>query len=420
MPDRLLDFAKRADWLTEQRIRAYSLILLIVMAAGFALWAGLSHGLIDRAGKPLGSDFVSFYAASKLALSGHAADAWNPVAHQTAEDGIFGRSHGYWAFFYPPACLLLCLPFALLPYGAALAIWLGATAAAAVAAARKWIENVPIVTLLAFPALWINIGNGQNAALFTAIALVGCVLLKSRPIAAGLVFGLLVMKPQLAIALPFLLAVSGRWKTFFATGFSATALCLVAWLAVGTEGYAAFLHNSALARATLDNGLVAPDKMQSWFAALRLWDAPLSAAYTVQAVVAAAVLGSACYMVFKYKPDPTAFGAIMVAATLQLSPFLLDYDLLLLAVPLGWLVVSGRRNGFRDWEKSVALLAFILPMFARPIAANFHVPLTPFTLLALYAVVLCRVAQPRESVSNALGSSSDKVTVSRTPASSHK
>ncbi len=415
-----LDILKHADWLHAKRLRAYNLILLAIWAVGFVLWIGLSHNLIDNAGKPLGSDFLSFYAASKLALSGHAADAWNPAAHQAVETGVFGRNHGYWAFFYPPAYLLACLPLALLPYGAALAVWLGTTTAAAIAVARKWIEGVPFITLLAFPAIWINMGNGQNAALFTAIVLAGCVLLKSRPIAAGLVFGLLVMKPQLALALPFLLAASGRWKTFAATGVSAAVLCLIAWGVVGTEGYLAFLHNSALARATLDQGLVGPDKMQSWFAALRLWSAPLAVAYAVQILVAAAVLGSAVYVAFRFRPEPAAFGALMVTAALQLSPFLLDYDLMLLAMPLGWLVVSGRQSGFRDWEKTVALLAYVLPMFARPVASHLHLPLTPLVVLAVYAVVVRRVVQPSLSVSNALGSSSDKVTVSRTPASSQR
>ncbi len=393
---RLKPFFRDADWLNGERVRAYSLILLAVNAAGFVIWVALSHHLIDRAGKPLGTDFMSFYAASELALSGHAADAWQPAAHQAAEDGIFGRSYGYWAFFYPPAYLLLCSPLALLPYGAALVVWLGTTTAAAVAAARKWLKGVPVIALLAFPAVWINLGNGQNAALFTAVMLAGCGLLKRRPVVAGLVFGLLVMKPQLALALPFLLAASAwaapaRWKTFFAAGVSAAALCLAAWLVVGTDGYAAFLHNSALARATLDDGLVAPGKMQSWYAALRVWGAPVTLAYAVQGLAAAAVLGSACYWVVRHKPEPAAFAAVMVIATLQLSPFLLDYDLLLLAVPLGWLVTTGVRTGFRPWEKTVVLVAFVLPLVARSLADQVHLPLTPFVLLALYLVILRRV-----------------------------
>lgn len=391
---RLLPFVRDAHWLDGRRARAYGLILLCASAIGFAAWIALAPHLIDRSGKPLGPDFMSFYAASRLALAGHAAGAWNPVAHQAAEDAIFGRPLGYWAFFYPPPYLLLCWPLALLPYGFSLTAWLGGSTAAAVVLVRRWAGGVPWVAVLAFPALWLNLGNGQNAALFTAIMAGGCLLLPCRPVLAGLVFGLLVMKPQLAVALPVLLAVCGRWKTFLATGLSASILCAAAWLAVGTDGYLAFLHNGALATATLDRGLVSPDKMQSLFAALRLLGVSSPAALVSQIVLAVAVLGSAAWIAFRHKPEPGALCALTVAATLQLSPFLLDYDLMLLAVPLGWLAAAGLRDGFRPWEKAALLVLFVWPLFARAAAANLHLPLTPLLLLGLYAVVVRRVAQP--------------------------
>ena len=391
---RLVSCVRDADWLDGKRARAYSLILLLVSAVGFIAWVAMAPHLIDRSGKPLGPDFMSFYAASKLALSGHAAEAWSPIAHQAAEDGIFGRSLGYWAFFYPPAYLLLCWPLALLPYAVALLAWLGGTTATAIALLRRWAKGVPWVVLLAFPALWLNLGNGQNAALFTTVMAGGCLLLPRRPILAGLVFGLLVMKPQLAIALPVLLVVSGRWKAFAAMGFSAATLSALAWLAVGTSGYLAFWHNGALATATLDRGLVSLDKMQSAFAALRLLGAPSSVALTIQILVALAVLGSAAWITWRHKPEAGALCALTVTVTLPLSPFLLDYDLMLLAVPLGWLAINGLRDGFRPWEKTAILAVFVWPLFARAVAANLHLPLTPLLLLGFYAIIIRRVAQP--------------------------
>ncbi len=398
---RLISCVRDAAWLDGKRARAYSLILLIVSILGFVAWVVMAPHLIDRSGKPLGPDFMSFYAASKLALSGHAAGAWSPIAHQAAEDTIFGRSLGYWAFFYPPAYLLLCWPLALLPYGVALLAWLGGTTAAAIVLLRRWAKGVPWVVLLAFPALWLNLGNGQNAALFTAVMAGGCLLLPRRPVLAGLVFGLLVMKPQLAIAMPVLLAASGRWKAFLAAGLSAATLSALAWLAVGTDGYLAFVHNGALATATLDQGLVSPDKMQSAFAALRLLGAPSSVALCVQALVAVVVLGSAAWIVWRHKPEAGALCALTVTATLSFSPFLLDYDLMLLAIPLGWLATSALRDGFRPWEKTAILVVFVWPLFARAVAANLHLPLTPLLLLGFYATIIRRVAQPMRTPTSA-------------------
>lgn len=385
-----------ADWLNAKRVRAWCLILFAVNVLGFAIWIGLSHGLIDHAGKPLGTDFMSFYAASKLALTGQAAQAWNPYAHQAAQDAIFGRQLGYWAFFYPPAYLLVCAPLALMPYGLSLFAWLAGTTAAAVLLARQWLKQqaaatIGLIPLLAFPALWINIGNGQNAALTTALFLGGCLLLDRRPVIAGLILGLLIIKPQLGLALPFILIASGRWKTFIAAGVSAAGLSFAAWLLVGTEGYLAFLQNSELARTTLEQGLVSPARMQSLFAALMLWHAPLWLAYGAQILLALTVIASACFIIRRHRPDHFALSALMVSATLLMTPFMLDYDLLLSAIPLGWLVMSGLKDGFRPWEKIVALAMFILPLFARSLALNLHLPLAPLVLLVFYGIVARRI-----------------------------
>src|SRR5690242_8538053 len=90
---------RRADWLSAERARAYGWLWLatsLVIAAG---WALASRGGLDPAGKPLVTDFTSFWAASKLALGGAPASAWNVAAHHAAERAIFGREVGYAAFF---------------------------------------------------------------------------------------------------------------------------------------------------------------------------------------------------------------------------------------------------------------------------------------------------------------------------------
>jgi hypothetical protein len=396
MASRFLTFVREAGWLDRQRVRAYTLILFAAQVIGFAVWIGLSHGGLDPTGKPLGTDFMSFYAASKLALTGHAAQVWDPYAHQAAQDTIFGRQLGFWAFFYPPAYLLICTPLALLPYGISLCLWLAGTTGAAVALARHWLKQqvtqaIGLIPLLAFPALWINIGNGQNAALTTALFLSGCLWLDRRPFVAGLIFGLLVIKPQLGLALPFILAASGRWKTFAGAATGAVALSLAAWGVVGTDGYMNFLHNSELARRTLETGLVSPGRMQSLFAALRVCNLPLWLAYGAQIVLALGVIVSAGLIAWRCKPDAFALSALMVSATLLMSPFMLDYDLLLSAIPLGWLVMSGLKDGFRPWEKTLALVVFVLPLFARSLALNLHLPLAPLVMLALYAMVARRI-----------------------------
>jgi len=81
---------RSGDWLTSARARGYSLILLAIAAVAIVGWIALSDGLVDRNGKPIGTDFSSFYAAGSLALEGRAASAYDMAAHYIRERRLFG------------------------------------------------------------------------------------------------------------------------------------------------------------------------------------------------------------------------------------------------------------------------------------------------------------------------------------------
>ena len=63
---------RSGDWLTAARMRGYSLILLVFCALAFVGWIAVSDGLVDRNGKPLGTDFSNVYAAGALTWQGRA------------------------------------------------------------------------------------------------------------------------------------------------------------------------------------------------------------------------------------------------------------------------------------------------------------------------------------------------------------
>ena len=88
-------------------------------------WVALSDGLVDRNGKPIGTDFSSFYAAGSLALEGKAAYAYDMAAHYIREQRLFGADTPYYGWLYPPNFLLVAAPLALLAYPDAL--WQGVT-----------------------------------------------------------------------------------------------------------------------------------------------------------------------------------------------------------------------------------------------------------------------------------------------------
>ena len=52
-------------------------------------------------------------------------------------------------------------------------------------------------------------------------------------------------------------------------------------------------------------------------------------------------------------------------AVLLMTPYMMDYDLVILALPIAWIALEGARSGFMPWEKSLLALAWLLPLFAR-------------------------------------------------------
>lgn len=385
-----------AVWLGRRRAIAYTIILGLIEISIIVAWLLMSRNGLDALGKPIGTDFISFWAASDLALTSNSAIAYAPEAHWLAQAALFPSSAvGYYGFFYPPVFLLICLPLALLPYLVSLALWLVTTGAFYIAALNRFLPQEAgktKVLYLAFPAVLINIGHGQNGFLSAALFAVGILLLDRRPIVAGLVFGCLVFKPHLAVLLPFALVLRGEWKAFIATGLSAATLMLLSLMVFGADTWIAFFDISALARAALEQQLVDPSKMVSIFAAVHLLGGTTALAYAAQAF-AALVSVVALARLARARPEGIAFGIAVVAATFLSTPFLLDYDLTLLAIPLAFLFREGTEKGFLPYEKILVFCGFVLPLIVRPLAMSIGLPLGPLVLAALLAAVVQRGLQ---------------------------
>ncbi len=383
---------REAPFLSAERGRAYARMLLGVVVLGLAAVVATSHGGLDAFGKPLGTDFVSFWSASWLALHGHPAAVYDPAIHGAVERGLFGRTTaGYYAFFYPPVFLLLCLPLAALPYLPSLALWLLATGAAywrvvAAIAGRPGLS----VAILAYPAVFQDIGHGQNgllsAALFGGIALA----LPRRPVLAGVLCGCLAYKPHLALALPVVLIAERRLAALLAAGLTASALALASLAVFGAGTWRAFLGAGQTARSVMELGLVGFEKQISVFAAARAIGLGVAPAYAAQACAGLVAAGVAV-SVLRRGAAGQGSGALAAAAALLMTPFALEYDLAILAVPLAWLLARGMREGFLPCEKSVMAAAYFLPVFAQPVLVHAGLPPAPPILAAVFVLVVRRI-----------------------------
>ncbi len=354
----------------------------------------MAYGGVDPTGKPLGTDFVSFWTASQLALGGHPAAAYDPTQHEAAQQALFpGSRPGYYAFFYPPVFLLLCLPLALLPYLASLIAWLLAGLMGLLACVRLILPKPwPVLPILASPAVFVNAGHGQNGFLSAACFGSAMIMLERRPFVAGLCLGVLSFKPHLLLAAPIMLLAARRWAVIAGTVVAVLGLMGMSWLLLGTGAWAGFLQVSPLARAVLEEGLVEPWKMQSAFAAVRLLHGGVALAYSAQVGVAAVVLLLLGRCAAR-RPGAAPEGALLVAGGLLCTPFLLDYDLACLLLPIAWVTAEAQRTDWWPWEKLALLAAYMLPLVSRPLAEA-GVPIATAVLAGLLLIVARRAAAP--------------------------
>jgi alpha-1,2-mannosyltransferase len=383
-------------WLDAERACAYKRIVLAITALGCIGWIALSADGLDREGKPIGTDFVGFYTASRLALDGRPDLAYDVGAHWAAEKALFGSSVGYTAFFYPPPALMISLPLALAPYFWSLAAWLAATGYAYYRVLRLYLPSLDLAAFLAFPAVFVNAAHGQNGFLSAALIGGGLFAMDRRPALAGVLFGAMAFKPHLALVIPFALLFARRWTSLAVAAAAAAAFSLLSLAAFGAGAWDGFFADASFARSALENHLVGDEKMQSVFAGVRLMHGSLALAWGAQ--IATALCALAVHFWLERRAfRTTAEAPAVVCAGLLMSPFLLDYDLTLLAIPLVWLLGQGRRSGFLPFEKALMAFAYLLPLVSRAAAGAVGLPLAPLTIAAVFALTVRRALRPAES-----------------------
>jgi Glycosyltransferase family 87 len=382
-------FAKGA-WLTPPLIT----FTAIMMIAGTVVALGLlvtAHGTVDAYGRPLGTDFSSFWTAGRMALEGRAAAAYDWSAHFAFQQ----QTHGVDLFFpwsYPPIFLIVAAALACLPYLASLLVWQGATLLASLAALRAILPGRQAVLLgLGFPAVLICLGHGQTGFLTAALLAGGLAALPRHDIVAGILFGLLAYKPQFGLILPFVLAATGHWRTIAVAAATVLAAIGVVYALWGWPVWQAFLDSLPLTRTiVLEPDTASFEKFQSAFAGMRLWGCPLPVAYCVQAAVTAGAL-IGCIWIWRSAIAFRLKAAALLVATLLSSPYVLDYDFIVLGMALAFFAADGIETGFRPWEKTILALVWIAPVAAREIAKLMFLPLGFLALVAVFLLIVMRV-----------------------------
>jgi alpha-1,2-mannosyltransferase len=412
--DRALTMMLRSgDWLTRERIRLVAGALLIASSIGFLFLVVTARDGVDRQGRPLGTDFSNVYAAGTFVLDGNPDAPFDPPVQYAREQSIFGKATPFYGWHYPPYFLFIAGALAKMPYGAALIVWQASTFALYLLAIWAIIKNsFPestgsrnarhervtadwLLLAIAFPAVLINVGHGQNGFLTAALLGGTLVLLDRRPLIAGTLFGLLVYKPQFGLMIPIALLAGAHWRSFAAAAVTVVVLTLVTTFAFGPQVWHAFLASTQFSRTVvLEQGNTGWEKIQSLFSWARMWGAPIPLAYAFQGVLTVA-LGVATVRLWRSAAAPALKAAALCLAAILATPYTLDYDMMVLGPAIAFFAVDGLVRGFSPWEKTTVAALWLVPIAARSVAQITLIPVGVIAMLSMFFVIMKRAELDR-------------------------
>jgi hypothetical protein len=392
----MLEALRSGDWLTARRIHAYSLILGGLSAVLFLWLFVTAHGLLDYQNRPLGTDFSTFWAAGQAVLDGQAGTPYAHELHAARQRAIFGPDAEFYPWMYPPLFLVVATALASLPYIPALLLWNFGTLALYVDVIRRILpaahREFAVAAAVAFPAVFVNFGHGNNAAL-TAALLGGALLaLRPRPVLAGILFGLMTYKPHFGLLIPVALVADRRWTTLAAAAGTIGLVGAGTALALGPAPWLGFVDGLAFSRTVvLEQGGIGFHRLQSAFAAVRLMGGSVGAAYAAQAAVTAPLIVST-WVIWRSGADQRLKSAFLAVAALLATPYLFDYDLVVLAVAGAFFVSFSLEHGFSAWEKTLLIAVAVTPPIDRLVANLAGAPLGFVSLVVVAFLILRRIA----------------------------
>jgi hypothetical protein len=348
--------------------------VLFVINVSFFPAAYFSHWWIyDPKGLGIPTDFINVWAAGRLALEGHPAQAWDWDIQRPIEIAQLGQDFlGYFAWHYPPPFLFVASLLARLPYGAAFMSWVFISLVPYLVVVRA-IVGRPFGWMLALAAPMVlnNALVGQNG-FFTAALIGGTLyLMPVRPVLAGICLGLLSYKPQYGLLFPLVLIAASQWTVFFSAAVVTVLMAVVSWLAFGTESWQAFFHWMPMfSQAFLTEGKATWWKLQSLFSLVRFLGGTEQLAWIFQWILTATVAVVLTVM-WRSRVSYSLKAAALATGTLLITPYLFMYDMMVLAIPVAFLVRIGLRSGFRRYELPAlgcaAALIFSFIMFGAPV-----------------------------------------------------
>jgi Glycosyltransferase family 87 len=322
----------------------------------------------------VGRDFLNFWMYGRAAWQPQPGQYYDPHIYNAALAALLGDGYPGQNWSYPPSVMLLAAPFGRLGYLPALLCWtvFGAAIFAWVIR-RSTNELAPLVAILLSPAVVFCLVSGQSSFLTAAMLLTILSCLDRRPLLAGLLIGLLTLKPQLGLLFPVMLVASGRWRVFMIAAVTALVLATLSAALFGPDAWADFVKQGLPVQNTV---LADPERIgtryyPTIFMNIRGIGAPYAAAMAIQAVFSLLAIGA---VAFAYRVHRNADQQILTVLFLSCSicavPYLLSYDTMAVMSVAVLTLVAGK---FDATGRLIAKLVYWLPVIQMALG-QFHVP----------------------------------------------
>ncbi len=328
-----------------------------------------------------GQDWMVFDTAAQAWRRGDIAlllDGPRFTAELNATHSWLRQPLDFHPWVYPPYTMLLALPFGLLPWAWNYTVFLALSFIGLMVALCLWrppgrARALLIAGVVACPACAFTIGAGQNSFMSASLVTAGIWFMHRRPPLAGVLLGLLVFKPQLALLVPVALLASGAWASIAYAAGTVIALMAASLVIPGPALWRGWLHLFLSGDPAFHHWVEAGRIYgQSVFACLRIAGAPATLANAGQ--LGAIAFSAFCvWRVFRAGVPERQRLAVLLAAMVLAAPHIGDYDALLLGIASMLVLTEGFARAFGRWEAALAAAAWVSTGFQPPFVFPFAV-----------------------------------------------
>lgn len=321
-------------------------------------------------------DLRAFYAAGTILRTGQGAQLYDYDFQNAVQNAAVSPRPDALPFLYPAFAALPFLPLSLLTYRMAWVVWFVLSLVLLSVAAGLLRRNLPRLRVHPWWQLPVLFGclfgisvalvQGQISILLLLVYVVAWALLRDdRPLLAGLVASLAMMKFQIALPVALLFLLWARRR--FAAGFASGALVLfsLSFAMTGRAGAIMYWRSmTGMTRQTMVDAAAAkahygmfPSDMPNLHGLTFVLSHGASWGLVLSGLLSVLVL------IFAWKMGPSL--AVALPAAMLVSYHMQPHDLTLLLLPLAVLTDAWQAGSLRRWERYTLLVSvafLVLPL----------------------------------------------------------